>query len=80
MLLILTRSTTCSAALSDLSTGKGLAMKGANLGAYAGAGCVLGPLIGGQILARTGSFRLPFAMAAAFAAADLFMLRASKTA
>ena len=68
-------STTCSAALSDLSTGKGLAMKGANLGAYAGAGCVIGPLIGGQILARTGSFRLPFAVAAFFAAVDLVMLQ-----
>ena len=68
-------STTCSAVLSDLSTGKGLAMKGANLGAMAGLGCVVGPLIGGQLLARTGSFRLPFLVAAAFAAVDLAMLQ-----
>ena len=39
------------------------------------AGCVLGPLIGGQILARTGSFRLPFVAAAALAAVDLVMLQ-----
>ena len=31
-------STTCSAVISDLGTGKGLALKGANLGSWAGLG------------------------------------------
>ena len=64
-------STTCSAVLSDLRSGKSLAVSGAGLGAYAGIGCVLGPFIGGQLLARTGSVRLPFYAAALVALADI---------
>jgi MFS family permease len=64
-------STSCGAVLSDLRTGKSLAVSGAGLGAYAGIGCLLGPLLGGQILARTGSVRLPFAAASLVALADI---------
>jgi MFS family permease len=64
-------STTCSAVLSDMSTGKNLAHTGAGLGAYAGYGCLLGPLLGGQLLARTGNARVPFAVAALVALADM---------
>ena len=57
-------STTCMAILSDLTSGKGLAISGAGLGSMAGIGCILGPFIGGQLIARTGNLRLPFFFAA----------------
>ena len=68
-------STTCSAVLSDLRSGECLAVSDAGLGAYAGIGCVLGPFIGGQLLARTGSDRLPFYAAALVALADIRAVR-----
>jgi len=67
-------STTCSAVLSDLSTGKGLAIQGAGLGMYAGIGCIFGPLLGGQLIARTGNFRLPFALGSVIAALQIVMI------
>jgi len=67
-------STTCSAVLSDLTKGKGLAIQNGILGSYAGIGCVLGPLIGGQLIARTGNLRLPFLMGSLLAAFEIIMI------
>lgn len=55
-------STTCFAVLSDLTSGQDLALSGTTLGAYMGLGCVLGPLLGGDLLARTKSARVSFAV------------------
>jgi len=67
-------STTCMAVLSDLVSGKGLAMEGAGLGSYAGLGCILGPFVGGQLLARTGNWRLPFALGSFLAGLQILMI------
>jgi len=67
-------STTCSAVLSDLTSGQGLAIQGAGLGSYAGLGCILGPFIGGQLIARTGNLRLPFAVGSITAGLQLLMV------
>ena len=55
-------TTTCFAVLSDVSSGQELALAGTTLGAYMGLGCVLGPLLGGELLARTKSARTSFAV------------------
>lgn len=55
-------STTCFAVLTDITSGQELALSGTTLGAYMGLGCVLGPLLGGELLARTKSARTSFAV------------------
>jgi MFS family permease len=70
-------STICSATLSDLTAGKGLAVTGAGLGSYAGLGCIIGPLLGGQLIARTGNLRLPFILASIVALFQMAMILTS---
>jgi DHA1 family tetracycline resistance protein-like MFS transporter len=50
----LSGSVTSVSAMSDLCTGAELGMNIATLWAYAGLGVIVGPLVGGQIISRTG--------------------------
>jgi MFS family permease len=51
----LSGSVTSVSAMSDLCSGAELGMNIATLWAYAGLGVIIGPLVGGQIIARTGN-------------------------
>ena len=71
----LSGSTICSAALSDMFPDKAdLAVSLARLGSAAGAGVLLGPLLGGQLIHATGDARSAYLLGAAIATAQLVLL------
>lgn len=53
--------------LSDVSSGKKLAMNLAELWSYAGLGVIVGPFIGGKLMAATGSARSVYMLKAVLA-------------